>query len=108
MGKTLGFPTANLDCSKREIKLAVGVYAAWATIGGRTYMGALVIMEKPWKVEVHLLDYGGKDIYGELLQVDPIQKVSEVESYGSDQELVKKIQQDLIMVRDLLTNQREK
>lgn len=103
LGKALGFPTANLDCSKREVKLATGVYAAHATVAGQSYHAALVIMGAPWKVEVHLLDYGGRDIYGELLQVDPVQKVSEVETYSSTEELIKKIQHDLVMVRELLT-----
>lgn len=103
VGKTLGFPTANLDCVKKDIKLASGVYATWVAIGSETYMGALVVMDEPWKIEVHLLDYSGKDIYGRTLILDPIQKVSEVETYGSATELVKKIQDDLVMVRDVLT-----
>ena len=58
---------------------------------------------RPMEIEVHLLDYSGKDIYGELLTVEPVQKVSEIETYSSTEELIKKIQQDLVMVRDLLT-----
>ena len=102
VGKTLGYPTANLDCTKKEIKLPQGVYAAWADLDGKRYKGGLVIVDDPWRVEVHLIDYIGDNIYGKLLGVEPVQKVSEIEFYESSEELIKKIEHDIGLVMQVL------
>lgn len=100
IGKTFGYPTANLSLKRSQVAFSSGVYAARATLGREVYKAALVILEKPWKVEVHLLDYKGPDFYGLLLSVDPIQKMSEIESYDSTEELKEKIASDLELIKD--------
>lgn len=102
VGKTFGCPTANLSLRRSQVSLSSGIYAAAATLNREVYKAALVIQEKPWKVEVHLLDYNGPDFYGQHISVDPVQKVSEIESYDSTDELKDKIQADLELVRDFL------
>ncbi len=102
IGKTYGCPTANLSLRRSQVKLHSGVYAATATLNREVYKAALVIQEKPWKVEVHLLDYKGPDFYGQHISIDPVQKVSEIESYDSIDELKEKIASDLELVREFL------
>ena len=95
IGKTYGCPTANLALRRTQVPFHSGVYAAHATLNREVYKAALVIQEKPWKIEVHLLDYEGSDFYGQQLSVDPVQKISEIEKYDSEEELKVKIKADL-------------
>jgi len=86
IGRTLGFPTR-------------------ATLFGEVYDAALVIMHHPWKVEAHLLDYLGDDMYGEEIYFEPIQRVSTLERYDTMEELKKKIERDIVLVRKVFEDQ---
>ncbi len=102
IGRTLGYPTANLDTKKNEVTLVGGIYAVYATCLGKKYPGALVIQEEPWKVEVYLIDYEGKDCYGSVIEVEPVQKVNELEKIDNVEKLRQKIQSDVGIVRRVL------
>lgn len=101
-GKPMGYPTANLDCSKKDVRLGVGVYAVWAYLKKKKYMGALVVQDNPFKIEVHLIDYTGEDVYDLVLEVDPVQKVSEIERHSSLEELQQKIENDVRLAEEVL------
>jgi riboflavin kinase/FMN adenylyltransferase len=103
IGKSLGYPTANLDCVKKEVKLPQGVYAAWAALDNKKYKSGLVIIDDPWSIEVHLIDYAGGDIYGKMISIEAVQKVSEIERHETTEELVKKIEHDIGLVKQVLT-----
>ncbi len=100
VGRQLGYPTANLDVDPKKIKLRDGVYAARATVRNQIYQAALVIQRKKRKVEVYLLDWSGDNLYGLYLEVEPIQKVSEIEARAGD-ELKEKIAHDIILVKEV-------
>ncbi len=102
IGAKTGYLTANLDTPKRKVDLDSGVYAVWVDVRKKKYKGALAIRNKPWKVEVHLLDYLDEDFYGVYIEIEPIQKVSEMCGFNSKYELREKILQDIKMVRDVL------
>ncbi|MFZ2189623.1 MAG: riboflavin kinase [Candidatus Magasanikiibacteriota bacterium] len=101
IGKKLGFPTANLDIDKKKCKFNPGVYAAKVLLDKKEYQGALAIQEKNWKVEVHFLDYVGEDFYGSFIEVEPIQKVSEMEGFSGENSLIEKINNDVEKVREV-------
>ncbi|HYE60135.1 MAG TPA: riboflavin kinase [Candidatus Kapabacteria bacterium] len=103
VGRTLGYPTANLDTPQNEIPLGSGVYAVRAELVGKTYAAALVLSHEPWKVEVHLLEYDGTSCYGRVMDVFPVQKVSELERIESEEELKKKIMDDIELVKRVLS-----
>ena len=74
-GRTLGMPTANVDCG-RQLVPDDGVYAARCTVGGRTYAVALSVGTMPTfgndlgrQVEAHLVGFDG-DLYGRMLRVE--------------------------------------
>ncbi len=118
-GATLGFPTANLH----EIATLVpgnGVYAVRTTIpplapGGRgvrgegdvTWPGAANVGPNPTfgenarKVEVHLIGYSGQ-LYDQLLKVDFVEKIRDTKAFGSAQELVAQIQNDIETTKSVL------
>ncbi len=100
IGKSLGYPTANLDIEKNKCRLTPGVYAVKAFLDKKEYQAALAIQENKWKVEVHLLDYSEEDFYGNHLEVEEIQKVSEMEGFTEKDSLVEKIAGDIKKVRD--------
>jgi len=102
VGKKLGYPTANIDCKKEQVHLGSGVYAGFAKLGNVVYEAAIVIMSNKWKVEVHLLGYGGPDFYGSHLSIHPIQRVGTLETYETSEELVEKIRSDIELVKTVL------
>jgi riboflavin kinase/FMN adenylyltransferase len=74
-GRTIGVPTANLDCRDQMIP-ADGVYAGRCTAGGWIYPVALSIGtmptfegKNPRQVEAHLIGFTG-DLYGKTLRVE--------------------------------------
>ena len=101
IGKSLGYPTANLGIEKKACKLSTGIYAAKAVLNKKEYQGALAIQDTKWKVEVYLLDYDGEDFYGEYLEVEAIQKVGEMEGFTGQDSLVDKIKSDVDKVREI-------
>ncbi|MBT3539129.1 hypothetical protein HOF40_00600 [Candidatus Parcubacteria bacterium] len=101
LGHKYGYPTANLDCLKRDIKISGGVYAAWGFFDNKKYKAALVIQEKPWKVEVYLIGLD-EDIYGRHVEVEVVQKVSELEKFDTKDEVIKKIHSDMKMIEEML------
>jgi len=75
LGRTLGYPTANLEyISEEKIRLGHGVYAVDAFIDADHRKGMLSIGDRPTlensgeKIEVHLFDWS-REIYGERLVV---------------------------------------
>ncbi len=101
VGRTLGYPTANIDIPKSKVLFSKGVYAALATVRNQEYRCALVIRDQPWRVEAHLLDYEGKpDFYGLKMSVNPLQKICAIERVDSREELMEKIAMDIKMVKD--------
>jgi len=102
-GKELGFPTANLECRPKDVKIKEGIYAAYAILNNNKYKAGLVVRLLPFKVEVYLIDYSGRDFYGSYLEVEPIQKVSELEKYETMEELSQKIKVDLKIIENFFS-----
>ena len=83
IGRTIGYPTANIDISNRDILLR-GVFCVKAIIedGTKEYNGLANIGFKPTvdgtelTLEVHLLDFD-MDIYGSDIQIDFIHRIRE-------------------------------
>lgn len=67
-GRTLGFPTANLDVTRQVIP-AHGVYAGWFESGGVRHAAVANVGVRPTfgaserRIEAHVLDFAG-DLYG--------------------------------------------
>ena len=74
-GRTIGVPTANLDCGGQMLP-EDGVYAARCGLAGQTYPVALSLGTMPTfgdhlarQVEAHLIGFDG-DLYGQTLRID--------------------------------------
>lgn len=107
-GRTLGFPTANLHVrSADKLVPPAGIYAVWVVLRGGRHMGALHIGPRPAfpgsppTIEAHLLDFRG-DLYGEVVRVDFVQRLRNVEPFGSVPDLVAQIERDVAQCRRIL------
>jgi len=102
IGRTLGFPTANLRV-EQEYRLlpATGVYAVGVRreSTGQTYRGMMNIGHRPTfdghrtTLEVHLFDFSGT-LYGERLTVDFIVRLREERHFPTPEALKAQMQQD--------------
>ena len=107
-GRTIGFPTANVD-PVTELLPAFGVYAAWATVDGSSERLCAVVNvgEKPTfgmldpTVEAHLLDFKG-DLYGRQLSLDFVGRIREEKRFSGIDALVARIRSDVALARRLL------
>ncbi len=101
-GKTRGFPTANILISKPYPFLREGVYAAWITLRGRKYMAAFAAQMKKKKIQAFLIDYKGDDFFGEEVEIQLMEQISQMETFDSDFELIKKITTDVDIAKKVL------
>jgi riboflavin kinase/FMN adenylyltransferase len=100
-GRTIGFPTANLQFLYPFVAPRLGVYAIIALIGGKAYPGVLNHGLKPTfnkqevqpVMEAHLFDFK-RDIYGEQIRVQFRSFIRPEQKFNSVDELVKQIELD--------------
>ena len=104
-GRTIGVPTANLDCGPQLVP-AEGVYAGHAEVAGRRYAVALSIGSTPTfeqrrpQVEAHLVDFAG-DLYGRRLSVFVVDRLREQRKFESVDALKSQLAVDIRTVRQI-------
>ncbi|MGC8668760.1 MAG: bifunctional riboflavin kinase/FAD synthetase [Chthonomonadales bacterium] len=109
LGKKLGFPTANIRPFTCQVIPGDGVYAAWVLWRGARYLGACSIGTRPTvggtdrRIEVHVLDLDA-DLYGERLEVEFVARVRGQERFPCLEDLVERMQQDVVAIRRVLHN----
>jgi riboflavin kinase/FMN adenylyltransferase len=109
-GRALGFPTANMEISGRQILPARGVYAGIARLGdGRALASVINLGFRPtvtsgqqYTFEVHILDFN-EDIYDQPLTVEFLHLVRDEMKFGSVAELKAQIAEDCLTARKLLS-----
>lgn len=111
-GKGLGFPTANLAVGERDKLIPPeGIYAVRAVLRRGTFMGALHMGPRPTfkgsppSVELHLLDFD-RDIYGEDVRVDFIERLRGIEPFTGVDALVDQIRKDVDRAREIVSEWR--
>ena len=106
IGRTIGFPTANLQTA--DTLPPNGVYVAclkWKN--GKRY-GMLNIGLRPTlggsaqRVEIHLLDFQG-ELYGEKVQLDILYFLRKEQKFAGMEALRKQLENDLLETRKYLT-----
>jgi riboflavin kinase / FMN adenylyltransferase len=106
-GRTLGFPTANLD-PLENLAPGDGVYAVRVQVGDRVWPGAANVGPNPTfgenarKVEVHLIGFHG-DLYGQSLAVDFIRRLRDTRPFKGAEELIEQLRRDVDQARKALT-----
>jgi riboflavin kinase / FMN adenylyltransferase len=106
-GRTIGFPTANLD-GVTTLLPRDGVYAVRALVDGRTFAAAANIGPNPTfgdnarKIEVHLIGFDG-DLYGKTMAVDFIERLRDTQKFKDVTDLTEQMKRDVAAARRLLT-----
>ena len=97
VGRTLGFPTANLNIAENKLIPATGVYAVMTELGA----GIMNIGRRPTlnngtnlSIEVHIMNYEG-NLYGKELHLSFIERIREEKKFASLDELRAQIQRDI-------------
>ena len=105
-GRTMKFPTANLDIHNRIIP-AYGVYSSAVLIGGKWYCGAVSIGNNPTfhdisetRFEVHILGFNG-DIYDAEMPVLLLGRVREMITFPDKNALIERIKLDTVLCRKI-------
>jgi riboflavin kinase/FMN adenylyltransferase len=99
-GRTLGFPTANINVDPQVLLPGDGIYATWAIIDGERHQAATSIGIRPTfglsqrLVEVFVMDFNA-DLYGKTIGVEFIKKVRDQEKFDGLDALIKQINQDV-------------
>lgn len=111
IGRTIGFPTANINYPEKIVKIPYGVYAAKIIGRGKSrgkYRGEYgehsAIVNWGMKptvnknsepvAEVHILGFEG-DLYGQDIEVEVLKKIRDEKKFGSLEELKAQIKKDV-------------
>jgi len=109
VGRTIGFPTANISVPKDKLIPASGVYAVRVTTQeGTGYKGMLCIGNRPTvqngadvTIEVNLFDYTG-DLYDCCLRIEVVERLRDEVKYESLEQLKVQLQRDAVMAQSVL------
>lgn len=108
LGRTLGFPTANVALDPDLLVPANGVYVCRAHLGGQDLPAVASIgvrptiaSDQPRWVEVFLLDFEG-DLYGRELGVSFLDRLRPEERFASVDALVDQMHRDVAAARAVL------
>jgi len=99
-GKEIGFPTANIIPShSKKVIPKNGVYAVWVQFQDLFFKGVMNIGTKPTfggnkkSIETHILDFD-KDVYGEFLRIQMVERIRDEVKFSSVDELKEQIRAD--------------
>lgn len=109
LGRTIGFPTANLQVPSEKMIPRQGVYGVRVSgfEGDAVSLGVMNIGNRPTvnglnqTIEVHLLDWTG-DLYGKTLSVELEEFIRPEQKFASLDELKAQIQTDCETARSML------
>ena len=106
-GRTLGFPTANLEVAAERAVPGAGVYAVRVAVDKRSYGGMANLGRRPTfagereSLEVHLFDYAG-DLYGREIVVSFVQRLRNEQRLSGPAELTAQLRRDMELAREIL------
>lgn len=106
-GRTIGFPTANLETPARKVLPGRGVYATVVDLDGRRYGGATNVGVRPTfgetslSVETHLLDFDG-DFRDAVVTLSFVRRIRAERAFPGPEALALQIREDVARVRELL------
>lgn len=99
IGRTIGFPTANLKLQENLIIPKRGIYATKVYIGDKVYIGATNIGYNPtvngekMSVETNILQFD-KDIYGKTIQLEFLERIRDEKKFKDLNELKIQLKMD--------------
>ena len=104
LGRTIGFPTANMNIPENQILPKSGVYLARVLIDGKTYFGITNVGSKPTvdderkNVETYIQDFN-QEIYGKIIKIEFLKRIRDIVKFDSLEELKKQLEEDKKAIR---------
>lgn len=110
LGRTIGFPTANIEVANpHKLIPANGVYAIKALVNNQSYQGMLNIGYRPTikettkTIEAHLFNFN-KEIYGEEITIQFVKRIRDEVKFIDMEELKAQLTKDKMLVFDILND----
>jgi riboflavin kinase/FMN adenylyltransferase len=108
-GRSLGFPTANLEVWSERTLPKPGVYACWASIEGKDYPAVTNVGFRPTfdnqplrpRVEAYLLDFDA-DLYRRTMRLSFIRRLRDEVRFNDIQALIDQMHLDVQIGRQIL------
>ena len=100
IGRKIGFPTANLQINNLKLIPSDGVYVVDVVVKNEVYRGILNIGTRPTvsgderTIEVHIIEYEGKELYGETLELRFNKFLRHEQKFSSLDDLREQIRKD--------------
>ncbi|MCD4678834.1 MAG: bifunctional riboflavin kinase/FAD synthetase [Bacteroidales bacterium] len=108
IGKTLGFPTANISVeNKYKLIPANGVYAVYVKYKNKSQKGMVSIGSKPTfndyteNIEVHIFDFD-ETIYGQQITINFLSRIRDIMKFDSADALKEQLVMDMRISKELL------
>lgn len=99
LGRTIGFPTANISINKDMIIPKRGIYVTKVYINKKVYYGATNIGYNPTvngdslSIETNILEFN-EDIYGQTITIEFIERIRDEKKFNGIEELKTQLQKD--------------
>ena len=108
IGRTMGFPTANIEAEATKCIPGEGVYAVKVIIDQKTHDGVACIGTRPTfekdgkpSIEVHIIDFSG-NLYDKRLRVLFIDKIRDPKKFDTAEALSDAIKADISKAKKIL------
>ena len=110
-GRGIGFPTANVALPEDMALPRRGVYACRVVLASGTFDAAVNIglaptfddgADPPLRLEAHLIEYSGGDLYGQHARVEFAERLRDEERFSGVEALVAQLARDVQAARDAL------
>ncbi|MCX8528624.1 MAG: bifunctional riboflavin kinase/FAD synthetase [Rhodoluna sp.] len=108
IGRTIGFPTANMSREAEGYLPVDGVYAGWLYADNERYPTALSVginetfQAVPRLIEAHVIDHKDLDLYDKVVSLEYVQYVRPAAKFDGVDSLVAEINRDLEKCRIIL------
>lgn len=108
IGRSIGFPTANMARDCEGYLPLDGVYAGWLCVDGERHAAAHSVginetfQAVPRLVESHVLDRNDIDLYDKVVTLEFIDFIRPAAKFNGVEDLVEEINRDLVKVRKVL------
>lgn len=108
IGRSIGFPTANMARDCEGYLPLDGVYAGWLVVDGQRYPAAHSVginetfQAVPRLVESHVLDRNDIDLYDKVVTLEFVDFIRPAAKFNGVEDLVEEINRDLEKVRRIL------
>ena len=99
LGRTIGFPTANMKINEELVIPKGGIYATKVFIDDEIFYGATNIGYNPTvngqglSIETNILDFN-RDIYGKIIKLQFLERIRDEKKFSSIEELKNQLQKD--------------